>query len=124
MLVLCRWGSPEQAPLAPHTANSPAFLVAPTMLSKEERAEKLKQALAKVGSLASRAELKEKADKVTILQASRNYGRIEAEQRLASLDSYGRHKSFWIESGFLDRIWSFWIESGFLDRIWKLMEIG
>jgi hypothetical protein len=39
--------------------------VAPVMLTREERAEKLKRALTKVGPVASRASLREAADKVT-----------------------------------------------------------
>jgi len=62
------WGEPEAdggqgTPAAP-VLDSAAY-VAPVMLTKEERAEKLKRALAKVGPVASRASLREAADKVT-----------------------------------------------------------
>lgn len=41
--------------------------VAPAMLSKEARQEKISRALAQVGALASRAEMQEKAEKVSKL---------------------------------------------------------
>jgi hypothetical protein len=62
------WGDPgsesgEGTPAAAVVENT--AYVAPVMLTKEERAEKLKRALAKVGPVTSRASLREAADKVT-----------------------------------------------------------